>query len=106
MLPGIDEAIKHEMKAIGIYSLDQLVAQDEFPEWKQLARRVLNATDGDLRDKERQAVQSDKNGQPERVLGIARPSSLCQSTKKESNKKESFQESQPEDITFSFSMEA
>lgn len=45
LLPEIDLATIAEMKAVGIYSLNQLIDHDgdHFPQWAILARRILDA---------------------------------------------------------------
>jgi len=47
LLPGIDQATLMEMKAVGIYNFDQLMAQDDFEQWQAMARRILNAISKD-----------------------------------------------------------
>ena len=69
LLPGIDEATKAEMNALGIYRLEQLVALDEdyFDEWKQIARGILNATRNEKGSEGRQDLSSHDQGQ---VIGV------------------------------------
>ena len=115
LLPGMDEATKHEMQAIGIYSLEDLVSQDEFNEWKDLARRILDATDNTIRDSRRETLQDNENQQPERILetscgghrGSIRTSGYAEETQKDSKEKDQekgYQENQPQEVTFDFSM--
>ena len=107
LLPGIDQAIMHEMKALDIYSLEQLLAQEHFDDWKQLARRILSASEN--QDKGQQKVQGDDSQQPERVLGVSGaggkratyPTDEKESQEK-NGQKEGYQESQPQEITFSY----
>lgn len=69
LLPGIDHATLAEMKALDIHNLPQLLAQEHFDEWQQLARRLLDAANNSNGNQERESVQGDKEQQPERVLG-------------------------------------
>lgn len=53
-LPGIDVGTVAEMNAIGVYTLEDLVADThpEWNEWRQLARKVLDALGSDAPVKE------------------------------------------------------
>jgi len=110
LLPGIDMATLFEMKAVSIYNLAQLIEQDLFPEWAELARSILNAR-SEHKDKGRVSVQGDANIQPARVLGIVGAGGGKESHEKESLKEESYtqkgyaEKSIPqENITFSMEM--
>lgn len=100
LLPGIDEAIRHEMQAVGIYNLGQLVVQDEFPEWLAIARRILDVT-GKICEQKRTQVQSNNGQQAVGILAGHRSSARNQ---EKSIEEKSYQEKsvKKENITFEF----
>jgi len=106
LLPGIDEATQHEMKAIGIYNLEQLVAQDEFGEWKATERRILDASQ--IREQRRAPVQSNDNQRTIGILEGSRPRTqeTIRETWNQENQEKGYQEKsvEEENVTFNFEM--
>ena len=79
-LPGIDEATIAEMRAVGVFTLQQLLDGEHFDEWKHLARGILDATNKE-RSEGREDIHSVPEKQPIRVLaGGQKPNNLPEGT--------------------------
>jgi len=94
LLPAIDMATTAEMNALGIFNLKQLVAQEHFSTWKELARRILDATDATQRSIERKNILSDDQLQ---TLGA-----LAADTQPVILRERSYNEVKEQEITFSY----
>jgi len=70
LLPGIDQATLMEMRDMGLFNLQQLLEQDDFVQWADMARRILNAINSE-RSEGRDRVFGDAQFKPERVLAQA-----------------------------------
>jgi hypothetical protein len=73
LLPGIDQATLMEMKDKKLFNLEQLAEQNEFSQWADMARRILNAISENGNER-RVCLQGNEAG-IERVLGENRPGS-------------------------------